>query len=201
MKKKVGLYFGSFNPVHNGHLNLANYLVNNNIVDEIWFVVSPRNPLKQQNSLLDEYLRMKMLKLAIDENPKLKVSDIEFSMPVPSYTIDTLYKLSSLYPDIQFFLLIGSDNALVFDQWKDYRQIVSNYPVLVYPRPGYDFGLVENVYPEMQVLSTPYYDISSTEIRKAIAERQDVSQWLHPAVYRYILKNELYMENEHGEKF
>jgi len=190
---KVGLYFGSFNPVHTGHLNLANYLVDNRIVDETWFVVSPCNPLKQHVDLLDENIRLEILNLAIAGNPKLKVSNIEFSMPVPSYTVDTLEKLSSLYPDVQFYLIIGSDNALVFNRWKNYRKILEHYPILVYPRPGYDFRPVEKNYPQMKLLSTPDYDISSTEIRKAIAKKEDIAKWLHPAVYRYILDNKLYV--------
>jgi len=190
---KVGLYFGSFNPVHIAHLNLANHLLDNNIVDEVWFVVSPCNPLKRQTDLLDENIRMNMLNLTIAGNPNLKTSDIEFSMPIPSYTINTLEKLSSLYPDIQFFLIIGSDNALVFNLWKDYERILKHYPVLVYPRPGYDFKQVEALYPQMRLLPTPDYDISSTEIRKAIAENKDVSGWLHPAVLQYILDNNFFV--------
>ena len=116
--KKVGLYFGSFNPVHTGHIHLAKYLTDNNLVDEVWFVISPCNPLKDQTGLIDEYLRLDMLMLAIKDNPRFKVCDIEFTMPIPSYTVDTLAELHKQFADIQFTLLIGSDNALVFDKWK-----------------------------------------------------------------------------------
>lgn len=191
-RKKIGIYSGSFNPVHLGHLKLAEYIVENDIVDEVWFVVSPCNPLKNQSDLLDEYLRLEMLIFAIQSQSKFKASDVEFTMPIPSYSIDTLQLLSSQYPDYQFCLIIGSDNALVFDQWKNYNQLLTEYPILVYPRKGYDFNEVAEIYPQMQLLSTPHYDISSTQIRKFVAQKQDVSQWLHPVVNQFIIDNDLY---------
>jgi nicotinate-nucleotide adenylyltransferase len=189
---KIALYFGSFNPIHLGHQKLAELLIDNNIVDEVWFVVSPCNPLKNQSELLDEYIRLDMLMLAIQKQPRFKASDIEFVMPIPSYSIDTLYKLSSQFPDNQFQLVIGSDNALVFDQWKNYEELLNEYPVIVYPRVGYDFTNVASKYPQMQLLNTPYFDISSTQIREFIAQKKDVSQWLHPSVYQFIIENNLY---------
>lgn len=192
IQKSVGLYFGSFNPVHNGHLNLADYLLQHHKVDEVWFVVSPCNPLKTQSELIDHHVRLCLLRLAIKDNPHMQASDIEFNMPVPSYTIDTLHRISSLYPDVNFSLLIGSDNALVFDQWKDYRRILDEYVVWVYPRPGYNFNVVKDRYPEMHLLDTPFYDISSTEIRRKIKANKDVSEWLSPAVYECIMREGIY---------
>jgi nicotinate (nicotinamide) nucleotide adenylyltransferase len=189
---KIGLYFGSFNPIHIGHLKLANYLVDKQIIDEVWFVVSPRNPLKNQSELLDEYIRLDMLIVAIQNQPKFKVCDIEFTMSIPSYSIDTLHLLSSQFADYQFELIIGSDNALVFDQWKNHQQLLNEFPVLVYPRKGYDFAKIADKYPQMQLLNTPIYDISSTQIRDSIAQKKDVSQWLHPSVYQFIIDNNLY---------
>ena len=189
----VGLYSGSFNPIHLGHLQLAEYLTNNALVDEVWLVVSPCNPLKKQAELLDEHIRLRMVEMSIVHNPRLKVSDVEFSLPVPSYTIDTLRFLSANYPRHDFSLLIGSDNALLFDHWRDYNIILENYPVFVYPRRGYDFNSVADIYPQMQLLSTPYYDISSSEIRADIAQKKDVSQWLHPDVLKFIEEKELYL--------
>ena len=191
-KKRIGVYSGSFNPIHTGHQKLAEYIIEQQIVDEVWFVVSPCSPLKRQEEIIDEYVRLDMLMLAIKDQKYFKASDIEFTMPVPSYTIDTLHELTSLYPAFQFFLIIGSDNALVFDRWKDYKQILNEYPVLVYPRHSYDFDPVSDIYPQMQLLQSPYFDISSTEIRQFLAQKKDVSNWLHPSVYQFIIENNLY---------
>jgi nicotinate-nucleotide adenylyltransferase len=191
-KKKVGIFSGSFNPIHLGHQTIANYIIENQSVDEVWFVVSPCNPLKNQSDLLGEYIRLDMLMLAIKNHPNFKVSDVEFTMPVPSYSIDTLRLLSSQFPKNQFHLIIGSDNALVFDQWKDHVEILDEFPVCVYPRSDYDFKIVSEKYPQMQLLDSPYLDISSTQIREFIAQKKDVSQWLHPSVYQFIIENNLY---------
>jgi nicotinate-nucleotide adenylyltransferase len=191
-KKRIGVYSGSFNPIHLGHQKLAQYLIDNQLVDEVWFVVSPCNPLKSQAELLDEYLRLDMLMLAIQNQPNFKASDVEFTMPVPSYSIDTLHELESQFANYQFVLIIGSDNALVFDQWKNHLQLLNEFPVLVYPRRGYDFAEVANKYPQMQLLNTPFYDISSSNIRDFIAQKKDASQWLHPSVYQFIIENNLY---------
>ena len=189
---RIAIYSGSFNPVHLGHTALAGFLTENNLVDEVWFVVSPCNPLKEQKDLLDEYLRLDMLMLAIQGNPRFKASDIEFTMPIPSYSIDTLNKLKEDYPEHSFKLIIGSDNALVFDQWKNYSELLENFEILVYPRRGYDFEEVRLLYPQMKLLDTPYYDISSTEIRQLLAENKNVSSLLHPAVLAFIQENNLF---------
>lgn len=191
---RIGIYSGSFNPIHTGHTQLANYLVENNIVDEVWFVVSPCNPLKQHSGLLDEYLRLEMVLMAIKNYPHFKASDVEFCMPIPSYSIDTLRELNAQYPSHQFMLIIGSDNALVFDQWKDYNLLHSDFPILVYPREGYDFNEVADKYPRMKILNTPYFNISSTEIRASIKQKKDVTEWLNPSVAQFIAENELYTE-------
>jgi len=188
----IAIYSGSFNPIHTGHLRLAEYLTAHRLVDEVWFVVSPCNPLKEHPSLIDEYQRLDMVILAIGDNPSLKASDVEFTMPIPSYTIDTLHRLTELFPEHRFSLFIGSDNALVFDKWKSPDQILNEYEVFVYPRKGYDFQVVADKYPEMQLLDTPIYDISSTEIRALIRENKDTGTWLHPMVASYIHENNLY---------
>lgn len=188
----IAIYSGSFNPIHTGHLKLAEYLTDHQLVDEVWFVVSPCNPLKEKAELIDEYFRLDMVMLAIKGNNKLKASDVEFTMSVPSYTIDTLRRLKTLFPEHHFTLLIGSDNALVFHQWKDSSQLLAEFPVLVYPRKGYDFSTVKEIYPTMKLLDTPYYNISSTEIRKNVLEMKDTEQWLHPMVTNYIQENKLY---------
>ena len=191
--KSIGLFFGSFNPIHLGHNNLAEYIFRFSGVDEIWFVVSPKNPLKEQNELIDEHLRLKMINLATADKDYLQVSDVEFNMPVPSYTVNTLKVLSEKYPEDDFILLIGSDNMQIFDQWKDYQSILEDYSVVVYPREGYPYEDYEEIYPEMQILEeAPLFEISSTEIRQMIAEKKDASQWLHPDVNQFILENGLY---------
>lgn len=191
--KSIGLFFGSFNPIHLGHTNLAEYIFRFSGVDEIWFVVSPKNPLKEQNELIDEHLRLKMINLATADKDYLQVSDVEFNMPVPSYTVNTLKVLSEKYPEDDFILLIGSDNMQIFDQWKDYQSILEDYSVVVYPREGYPYEDYEEIYPEMQILEeAPLFEISSTEIRQMIAEKKDASQWLHPDVNQFILENGLY---------
>ena len=194
--KSIGLFFGSFNPVHLGHTSLAEYIFEFSGVDEIWFVVSPRNPLKDQSELIDEYLRLRMLHLATENTEYLVPSDIEFELPKPSYTINTLKTLSERFPEDNFILLIGSDNMQIFDQWKDYQTILDDYSVIVYPRKGYPYEDFEEKYPEMQVLEeAPFFEISSTEIRQLIAEKKDASQWLHPDVYQFIIENDLYTNN------
>jgi len=189
---EVALFFGSFNPIHLGHTQLAEYLIDRKLFDEIWFVISPCNPLKNQAELLNEYVRLDMLVEAISGNKSFKACDIEFELPTPSYTIDTLHALTAKYSEKKFTLMIGSDNSLVFDQWKNPQQILAEYQVLVYPRHGYDFEEVTALYPQMQLLDTPYFDISSTQIREAIAQKKDVTKWLHPSVFQYIVDNSLY---------
>ncbi len=189
---QIALFFGSFNPFHLGHQKLGEWLVREEHFDELWFVVSPSNPLKDKNLLIDEYVRLEMLVGAIKDNPQLKVSDVEFLMPIPSYTIDTLHKLSRDYPQHNFSLIIGSDNALVFDQWKDYQTILELYPIVVYPRKGYNFKHVAKLYPQMKLVNSEIYDISSTQIRLTISQQKDISQWLHPFVYQFIIDNNLY---------
>jgi nicotinate-nucleotide adenylyltransferase len=189
----IAIYSGSFNPIHIGHLQLAEQLTQKHLVDEVWFVVSPCNPLKEHPSLIDEYQRLDMVILSIKDKVNLKASDIEFTMPVPSYTIDTLHLLSRLFPEHRFSLVIGSDNALVFDQWRSPDLILNEYDVLVYPRKGFDFQTVVEKYPKMKLLDTPNYEISSTEIRQMIRENKDTGPWLHPLVADYIRENKLYL--------
>ncbi|MCL1868561.1 MAG: nicotinate (nicotinamide) nucleotide adenylyltransferase [Paludibacter sp.] len=192
---KTALYFGSFNPIHNGHLGLANYLINNNLSDEVWFVVSPRNPLKNEQELIDEHLRIDMARLAIDGNNCLQTSDIEFDMPKPSFTVDTLKKLQQKFPDVNFSLLIGSDNALVFDKWKDFKAILQMVEILVYPRENFDFKQVKENFPQMKYLEfAPQYKISSTQIRNEIKKHHFAlaNKWLHPKVLNYIKCKNIY---------
>ncbi|MDR3326999.1 MAG: nicotinate-nucleotide adenylyltransferase [Prevotellaceae bacterium] len=190
---KTGIYSGSFNPLHNGHIALADHLVENNIVDELWLVVSPQNPLKREAELLDDHLRFEMAEIAFKDRQKIKISDVEFALPKPNYTIDTLNFLQQKYPENQFVLLIGADNAAVFDKWKNYSEILKNYSVMVYPRLNYPHN--SEKYPQMQFISAPLLDVSSTEIRKRISQGLPCEDFLPRGVLNFIKGNNLFVDN------
>lgn len=190
-KIRTGIFGGSFNPIHIGHLALANYLCENDEVDEIWFLVSPQNPFKQNMTLLDDNIRLCLVKAAIEGYPKFHASDFEFSLPKPSYTVNTLEKLSETYPEREFYLIIGADNWAVFDKWKSPEKILSNHHILVYPRKGYEINS-ESLPINVKAVDTPILEISSTFIRESIAEGKDIRYFLHPSVYEFIIKNRLF---------
>lgn len=187
----IGILGGSFNPVHIGHMMLASYLKQFAGLDEVWLTLSPLNPLKADSTeIIPDLMRLKMLEIAIDGSSGLNVCDYELSMPRPSYTINTLRYLAKRYPRHSFKLIIGSDNWKIFDQWKDYEEILSDFGVIVYPRPGYPVG---NVYEDgVDVVKAPTADISSTFIRKAIARGKDMNFFLPGGVFKYIKENKLY---------
>ena len=190
-KRKIGLFFGSFNPVHNGHLMLANYIVEYTDLDSIWFVVSPQNPFKEENSLLQDFHRHDMLKMAVKDDTRFEVCDIEFNMPKPSYTIDTLNRLAELYPDAEFYLICGMDNLACFDKWKKYQDILDNYNIIVYPRKGYDGGELIN-HKSVHIINAPEIEISSTFIRNAVAENKDVRHFMPETSYKYMTDMNFY---------
>ncbi len=168
----IGLYFGSFNPIHTGHLIIANYIVNNSELDEVWFVVSPQNPFKNTASLLNEQHRLSLVKIAIEGEKKLKASNVEFKLPKPSYTADTLIYLSEKYPTINFSVIMGSDGFQNIKNWKNYKYIINNYNIIIYKRPSFD---IENELPEnISVIDAPLLEISSTLIRKNILEKKSI---------------------------
>jgi len=190
-KRKTGLVFGSFNPVHTGHLILANYMAEFTDLDEVWLIVSPQNPLKPKASLLADYHRLALARLAVEDHPHLQISDIEFKMPKPSYTIDTLTWLSEKYPGREFILIGGTDNFKHFHKWKNYEQILSQYQLYVYPRPGYQLSSFEN-HPHIKLFEAPLMEISSSFIRKGIKARKDMSFWMPDKVYHYVLEMHFY---------
>jgi len=189
--KKIGLLFGSFNPIHSGHLILANYMAEFTDLDEVWFVVSPQNPLKNKSSLLADYHRLALVRLAVENNPKIKVSNIEFSMPKPSYTIDTLTWLHDKYPDNEFVVICGTDVFQHFHKWKNYNEILKQYSMYVYPRPGYKLGKYSD-YKSVIAKDAPLMEISSSFIRKGIKGKKNMSYWMPSAVYEYILEMHFY---------
>lgn len=192
--KRVLLYFGSFNPVHRGHIALAEYAVESNIADEVILIVSPQNPHKQSDELAAEFSRYEMCQAACQASKypeKILVSAVEFTLPRPSYTIDTLKFLSENFGDkMEFSLLMGADNVERFDRWKSYEQILESYPIFVYPRRGY---AVEKFADRVTVLAdAPLFDYSATDVRTAIAEGGNISEMVIPEVESYIKLNKIY---------
>lgn len=187
--KKVGLYFGTFNPIHVGHLIIANYLANHSDLTEVWFVVSPHNPLKDKNTLLDDHHRLAMVQRAIEDNPKLKASGIEFDLPKPSYTVLTLQALKEKYPGYIFSLIMGEDNLRTLHKWRNYEYILEHFDIYVYPRvqasTETDVRDFSN-YPRIHFCKAPVMNISSTLIRESIKNRKDVRYLLTDPVFRYV---------------
>lgn len=191
-KRKIGLFSGSFNPIHNGHLILANYMCEFTTLDEVWLIVTPHNPLKDRQDMLDEESRLKMAELAVDKFENIKASDVELHMMRPSFTINTLEKLSSDYPHYNFTLIIGADNWTYFSKWKDYETIIENYNILIYPRNNYAVTIPESLKDRVRLVNAPLIEISSTFIRQSIRDRKNIRAFLPPEVYDYIELNNLY---------
>ncbi|MFT5512826.1 MAG: nicotinate-nucleotide adenylyltransferase [Bacteroidia bacterium] len=184
---RIGLFFGSFNPIHQGHLILSQFILDQIKLDEIWFVVSPQNPLKSPIDLYDEKDRLNMVKLSIKDQPKFKVCDIEFDMPRPSYTFDTLVSLSKKHPKDEFALILGSDNLQHFDKWKEHEQILLEYDLIVYNRennPGGDFAKNQKV----RLLKGPMLNISSTQIRSYLRLGRGIKFMVPKDVEDYLMK-------------
>ncbi len=187
---KIGLYFGSFNPVHNGHLMIANTILEYSDLDRIWFVVSPQNPFKEQRQLLPDYHRLELLRLALGDNEKYKASDIEFRMPKPSYTVDTLAYLADKYPEKQFSLIMGADNLKNLNKWKNSEFILKNYDILVYPRSESDEKIIQTG--RIKLIEAPQIEVSSTFIRQARKSGKDVRYFMPPAAYEYLTEMHFY---------
>ncbi|MFA6873280.1 MAG: nicotinate (nicotinamide) nucleotide adenylyltransferase [Bacteroidaceae bacterium] len=182
MKKRIAVYGGSFNPIHIGHLALANYLCEWGEVDEVWFLISPQNPLKVIRDLLPEELRLDLVRAAIADYPRFKASDFEFHLPKPSFTYCTLKELKKKYPDFEFILLMGADNWLIIDQWRNYKEIIAENRILIYPRLGYSIS--ESALPStVRLIDAPVFEFSSSAIREALREGKDLRFFLPPSVY------------------
>ena len=184
---KIGLYFGSFNPIHVAHLIIANHFLNETDIKKIWFVISPQNPLKAESNLLNEYHRLHLVRLATEDDNRIKSSDIEFSLPKPSYTINTLIYLEEKFPEHEFVIIMGSDSFQNFHKWKNYEIIVKNYAIYVYIRPGFDVQNLLNA--KLNIIDVPLLQLSATQIRKHIKEGKSI---------RYMVPDKVMEEIEKG---
>ncbi|PIF06177.1 MAG: nicotinic acid mononucleotide adenylyltransferase [Draconibacterium sp.] len=191
LKLTIGLFFGSYNPIHIGHMAIANYMVEYTSIDQLWFVVSPQNPFKVKKKLLDDYQRFELVHRAVEGDDRLRASNIEFSLPKPSYTIDTLTYLKEQHPDYQFVIIMGSDNLENFHKWKNFEEIIENYGILVYPRPGFEPSKVE-ITKNTSLVNAPLMEISASFIRKAISEGKDVRHFMPEKVWQYVEEMNFY---------
>ena len=185
--KKIGLYFGTFNPIHIGHLAIANHMVEFSDLDEVWMVVTPHNPFKKKSSLLDNHHRLEMVYKATEAYQKINPTDIEFKLPQPNYTISTLVHLEEKYPDKKFCLIMGADNLKSFHKWKNYEAILEGYPIYVYPRIS--TGVVPEKFqnhPKITEVKAPIMEISSTFIRNSIKNKKNIKPLLPESVWDYI---------------
>jgi nicotinate-nucleotide adenylyltransferase len=188
---KIGLFFGSFNPIHTGHLIIANHLATSTELERVWLVVSPHNPLKPRATLARDHDRLHLVQLAIGDNPRLEASNVEFSLPKPSYTVDTLAYLREKYPQHTFSLIMGGDNIATIDQWKNYEFLLANYDIYVYARPGYDLGAFAQS-PRVRICEAPMLDISATYIRKRIAAGMSIQYLVPDPVWEYLGSSTMY---------
>ena len=189
---KVGLFFGSFNPVHTGHMIIANQIVSLTDLTQVWMIVSPHNPLKRKASLANDFDRLHLVNLAIGDNTRIKASNIEFNLPKPSYTIDTLAYLTEKHPQHEFVLIMGGDNLATLSKWKNYQQITDNYEIYVYQRPGFE-TMIKSGSSKIKILQEfPLLDISSTYIRECIRNGISVQYMVPDSVYEYLEGSTMY---------
>ena len=189
--QKTGLYFGSFNPIHTGHLIIASYMVEFTDLEEVWLVISPHNPLKEKKTLLADHHRMALANIAVEDEERIRTTNIEFKMPQPSYTIDTLARLEEKFPKREFTLIAGSDIFPTFHKWKNHTHLLEKYKIYVYNRPGYSLGKYAG-HPNIRLFDAPMMSISSSFIRKSIKERKDMRYFLPERVYKYIREMHFY---------
>jgi nicotinate-nucleotide adenylyltransferase len=189
---KIGLFFGSFNPIHIGHLVIANTMATSTDLEQVWFIVSPQNPFKKNNALLHEFDRYTMVERAIADNHKLKVSDIEFSLAKPSYTIDTLTVLADKYPEHEFVLIMGEDNLVQFEKWKNFEKILEFYKIYVYPRPNTPQHNYSH-HTSVKFVEAPLLDISATYIRKRLQEHKNIKYLVTEPVEAFIELKKFYI--------
>ena len=191
---KIGLFFGSFNPIHNGHLIIANHILNESDIDKVWLVVSPQNPFKNADSLLNNYDRLHLASKAIENDLRMKASDIEFHLPKPSYTVTTLAYLKEKYPEHEFVIIIGSDSFQNLFKWKNFEIIVNNYQLIIYERPGFEIS--NNLGAKILVMTAPLLEISATYIRDLIKKNKSIKYLVPENIEEEIKTNRFYNQNK-----
>ena len=199
MSKKIGLFFGTFNPIHVGHLIIANHMAEFSELNEVWLVVTPHNPHKKKNTLLEDTHRLAMVRIATEAYPKLKASTIEFDLPQPNYTVNTLAVLEEKYPDKEFCLIMGEDNVKSLHKWKNYEVILERYPIFIYPRISEnlerDANLILEKKASVTLINAPIVELSSTFIRKNIAINKNIKPMLSKNVWHYIDEMNFYKKS------
>ena len=193
----IGLYFGTFDPIHRGHINIVNFLIDNSLVEKVWFVVTPESPDKSSNNLTDFIHRYEMVKIEVKDNNNLLASDVELKLERPNYTINSLRYISNAFPDNNFSLIIGEDNLVNFKKWKDYKEIMNNFKIYVYPRKTRlkrDMKLLMSN--NIEMIEAPLIDLSSTNIRNIINDKNYAKQFISDSIYKYITTNNLYKSNK-----
>ena len=188
---KIGLFFGSFNPVHVGHMIIANYMAEHTELDKVWMVVTPQNPHKKRATLAKDYDRLHLVNLAIDDNSKIQSSNIEFGLPKPSYTIDTLTYLKEKHPSHEFVLIMGGDNLATLHKWKNYEEILNHHKIYVYRRPSYELGELKE-HENVSIYDAPLMQISSSYIRKQLEQRASIKYLVVEAVEEHIASSGMY---------
>lgn len=190
---KIGLFFGSFNPIHNGHLIIANHILNETELNKIWFIISPQNPFKESHSLLNSYQRLHLVNKAIELDNRMKASDIEFNLPKPSYTSTTLAYLTEKYPEHEFSIIIGSDSFQNLGKWKNFEYIVNNYQIIIYKRPG--FEVTNTLEAKIEIMDAPLLEISATYIRELVKKHKSI-KYLVPESIEEEIQNSRFYQNK-----
>jgi nicotinate-nucleotide adenylyltransferase len=194
---KIGLFFGSFNPIHNGHLIIANHILNETDLNKIWFIISPLNPFKESNSLLNSYDRLHLVNKVIEQDNRMKASDIEFNLPKPSYTSTTLAYLNEKYPEHQFSIIIGSDSFQNLGKWKNVEYIVNNYQIIIYKRPG--FEVVNTLGAKIQIMDAPLLEISATYIRELVRKDKSIKYLVPESIEQEVQHNRFFQSKKISE--
>ena len=192
--RRIGIFGGSFNPIHNGHAIIASYIMQHGGLDQLWLMVSPQNPLKQPHEMAGELHRLRMTEMVSHRIDGVETSAFEFSMPRPSYTIDTLHALQDKFPDDEFWLVIGADNWAVWDRWRSHDEIIQQFHVLIYPRLGYEVSIPDTLTNRVRVVNAPIIELSSTTVRELLSHGQSIAFYVPADVEQYIIKHQLYTQ-------